>query len=66
MYTFIVDVMNTAVRTPSMPSGKVVVTVANELDIARRHLGVSHGFIQGDLDYDLHMRLSQGCGVDRF
>ena len=41
---------------------KTVVAVAVERDWELRELDVKQAFIQADLDYDVYMKLPDGCG----
>ena len=57
-----VDFMETYSPTPEALCVKTVVAVAVERDWELRQLDVKQAFIQADLDYDVYMKLPDGCG----
>ena len=57
-----VDFMETYSPTPETLCVKTVVAVALERDWELRQLDVKQAFIQADLDYDVYMKLPDGCG----
>ena len=57
-----VDFMETYSPIPEALCVKTVVTVAVERDWELRQLDVKQAFIEADLDYDVYMKLPDGCG----
>ena len=56
------DFMETYSPTPEALCVKTVVAAAVEREWELRQLDVKQAFIQADLDYDVHMKLPDGCG----
>ena len=57
-----IDFMETYSPTPEALCVKTVVAVAVERDWELRQLDVKQAFIQADFDYDVYMKLPDGCG----
>ena len=57
-----VDFFETSAPTPAAASVRVVLAVANELELPVYHMDTAQAFTQAELDCTVYMRLPQGCG----
>ena len=57
-----VDFLETYAPTPAASSVKLLVAIAVKNDWELRQLDVKQAFIQADLDFNVFMKLPDGCG----
>lgn len=57
-----VDNLETFAPTPSVPSIRLMATIACENDLEIYHLNAKQAFVQSKLDEEIYMRLPRGHG----